>query len=65
MMEDPAFQDSMKQYMEQMMKDPQFEKLKEQAEQMMQQEGFMEQMSQAFSDLGGVLGDAKSDKSDD
>jgi hypothetical protein len=68
MMEDPAFQDSMKQYMDQMMKDPQFEQLKEQAEAMMQQEGFMEQMSQAFADLGGAMppiGDAsKSEKSD-
>jgi len=59
MMEDPAFQQSMKQYMEQITKDPQFEALKQQTEQMLQQEGFMEQMSKAFADMGSALGQAE------
>ena len=38
MLEDPAFQESMKQYMEQITKDPQFEALKKQTEDMLQQD---------------------------
>jgi len=63
MMEDPEFQESMKQYMEQMTKDPAFDQLKQQAEAMLSQEGFMEQMSQAFAEMGKGLADVpKSDK---
>jgi len=63
MMEDPEFQESMKQYMEQMTKDPAFEQLKQQAEAMLSQEGFMEQMSQAFAEMGKGLADVpKTDK---
>ena len=55
-------QDSMKHYMEQMTKDPAFEQLKQQAEAMLSQEGFMEQMAQAFADIGKSTGDpTKSD----
>merc|ERR1712070_1232237 len=56
MMEDPAFQQSMKQYMEQITQDPAFEALKAQTELMLQQEGFMEQMSKAFAEMGSALG---------
>jgi len=63
MMEDPEFQASMKQYMEQMAQDPAFDQLKQQAEAMLSQEGFMEQMSQAFAEMGKGLADVpKSDK---
>jgi hypothetical protein len=65
MMEDPAFQESMKQYMEQVTKDPRFEELKKQTETLMQQEGFMEQMSKAFSDMSGTLGALSSDDEDE
>jgi hypothetical protein len=65
MMEDPAFQQSMKQYMEQITKDPAFEALKEQTEQMLQQEGFMEQMSKAFAEMGSALGQPSDAESDD
>ena len=57
MLEDPAFQQSMKQYMEQITKDPQFEALKKQTEAMMQEEGFVESMTKAFSDMGAAFGD--------
>ena len=56
MLEDPSFQESMKQYMEQITKDPQFEALKKQTEAMLQEEGFVEKMQQAFSDLAGAGG---------
>eukprot|EP00322_Chrysochromulina_rotalis_P020624 CAMPEP_0115863500 /NCGR_PEP_ID=MMETSP0287-20121206/18720_1 /TAXON_ID=412157 /ORGANISM="Chrysochromulina rotalis, Strain UIO044" /LENGTH=184 /DNA_ID=CAMNT_0003317947 /DNA_START=22 /DNA_END=576 /DNA_ORIENTATION=+ len=62
MMEDPAFQESMKAYMEQITKDPQFQELKKQTEEMMKQEGFMEQMQQAFASLGGAAGEEGEEK---
>jgi len=52
MLEDPTFQQSMKQYMEQITKDPQFAALKEQTEAMLQEEGFVESMTKAFSEMG-------------
>ena len=55
MLEDPSFQQSMKSYMEQITKDPQFEALKKQTEAMLQEEGFVESMTKAFSELGGAL----------
>ena len=56
MLEDPAFQESMKQYMEQITKDPQFEALKKQTESMLQEEGFAEKMSEALGSMGGLGG---------
>ena len=44
----------MKQYMEQITKDPQFEALKKQTESLLQEEGFVESMQKAFSDLGSM-----------
>ena len=61
MLEDPSFQDSMKQYMEQVTKDPQFEAIRAQTEQMMQQEDFVDQMQKAFSDLAGATPAPKGD----
>jgi len=71
MLEDPAFQESMKQYMEQITKDPQFEELKKQTEAMLQEEGFVEQMTKALTEMGpgmaqaaaalGAGGDAEDD----
>ena len=55
MMEDPAFQESMKQYMEQITKDPRFEQLKKQTEEMMQNGDFMEQMTKAIGDMGAAM----------
>jgi pantoate kinase len=56
MLEDPTFQQSMKEYMQQITKDPQFEALKKQTEAMLQEEGFVDQMTKAFSELGSALG---------
>jgi pantoate kinase len=55
MLEDPSFQESMKQYMEQITKDPRFEALKKQTEDMMQNGDFMEQMTKAIGDMGAAL----------
>ena len=53
MMEDPEFQKSMRQYVEQISKDPQFEMLRQQTEKLMQEPDFVEQISKAFAGLGG------------
>ena len=58
MLEDPAFQESMKQYMEQITKDPQFEALKKQTEAMLQEEGFVEQMTKALTEMGPGMAQA-------
>ena len=58
MLEDPAFQESMKQYMEQITKDPQFEALKKQTEAMLENEDFVEQMQKAFSEMGPGMSQA-------
>jgi len=54
MMEDPEFLNSMKQYVEQITKDPQFEQLKAQTEKLMQEPGFMEEMTKAL--MSGDMG---------
>merc|ERR1712228_506592 len=48
MMEDPEFMASMKQYAEQITKDPQFEQIKKQTEQLMQDPTFIEQMTKSM-----------------
>lgn len=52
MMEDPEFQKSMQQYVEQISKDPQFEQLRKQTEELMQEPDFVEQITKAFAGLG-------------
>jgi len=52
MMEDPEFQKSMQQYVEQISKDPQFEQLRQQTEELMQEPDFVEQITKAFAGIG-------------
>ena len=54
MMDDPEFQKSMQQYIDQITKDPQFAELKRQTEKLLEEPGFMEQMSKAFEQMGGI-----------
>jgi len=74
MMEDPEFLNSMKQYVEQITKDPQFEQLKAQTEKLMQEPGFVEEMSKALmsgdmgntlAEMGASLGGMKGDGEED
>ena len=58
MMDDPEFQKSMQQYIEQITQDPQFEQLRKQTEQLLEQPGFLEEMSKAMGSIGGADGDA-------
>ena len=54
MLEDPAFLESMKEYMEQITKDPQFEALKKQTEAMLENEGFVEQVTSKHAQAPAV-----------
>ena len=53
MMDDPEFQKSMQQYIEQITQDPQFEQLRKQTEQLLEQPGFLEEMTKAMGSIGG------------
>jgi len=57
MMEDPEFLNSMKSYVEQITKDPQFDALKRQTEAMMQDPAFVEQMTKSMmsGDMGKTI----------
>uniref|UniRef100_A0A7S4BHL5 STI1 domain-containing protein n=1 Tax=Chrysotila carterae TaxID=13221 RepID=A0A7S4BHL5_CHRCT len=59
MMEDPDFLESMKQYVEQITQDPQFEMLKKQTEKLMEDPTFVDQMTKALmsGDMGKTLAD--------
>ena len=73
MMEDPEFLNSMKSYVEQITKDPQFDALKRQTEAMMQDPAFVEQVTKSMmsGDMGKTLAEMaeaasqKGDVSDD
>lgn len=74
MMEDPEFLSSMKQYVEQITADPQFEALKKQTESLMQEPDFVEQMTKAMmggdmsktlADMGAALGGAGEGEEED
>mgnify|MGYP005683838115 CR=1 FL=1 len=74
MMEDPEFLSSMKQYVEQITADQQFEALKKQTESLMQEPDFVEQMTKAMmggdmsktlADMGATLGGAGEGEEED
>ena len=63
MMEDPEFQKSMQEYVEQITQDPQFEDLKKQTEKLLEEPGFVEQMSKAFEQMGAAALDTAGEPS--